>query len=307
MTNTAEAIEISRRLVDNVSRALHGKRQAVEYVVTALLAGGHVLIEDVPGVGKTTLARALAASLDLHFRRLQLTSDLLPADVLGGSVFERDTNQFRFVPGPIFTNVLLADEINRTSPRTQSALLEAMAEGQVSIEGTTHSLEKPFFVIATQNPDEYHGTYALPESQLDRFLIKIGLGHPSPEIERELLSSRTAADPVAALESVVSNKQLLAAQAAVDDVKTTDELLDYLHALISGTRETTRFVRGASTRAALALVRAVRAFALVKGRDYATPDDVFDLAMPVLAHRLGATVDAGPALRSLLETLPVPA
>jgi MoxR-like ATPase len=306
--------EIARRLVDNVSTVLRGKQRAVELAVAALLARGHLLVEDVPGVGKTTLARSLARSVGVSFRRIQFTSDLMPADVLGGSVFEQRTSEFVFRPGPIFTQVLLADEINRTTPKTQSALLEAMAERQVSIEGTTHPLDEPFFVIATQNPEEFYGTYPLPESQLDRFLLRIRIGYPPPEIEREVIRGHAGDDPLVVPE-VVSREQLLAAQAAVDDVERADVLVDYVHDIVLATRESSLLSLGASTRAALAFDRAVRAHALVAGRSYATPDDVQALAVAVLAHRVRALAhhdaesdraDAEAVIEEIVGNIPVP-
>jgi MoxR-like ATPase len=302
----------TRTLVDHVGAVLRGKRDVVQLAVTALLAGGHVLVEDVPGVGKTTLARALAASLGLDFRRLQFTSDLMPSDVLGGNVYDPTTGAFRFRPGPVFTQLLLADEINRTTPKTQSALLEVMDERQVSVEGETHRLGDPFFVLATQNPDDFYGTYPLPESQLDRFLVRLRIGYPSPAVERALLRERDGRDPVAQLERCWSIEDLAAAREAVDAVRVDDAVVGYLHDLVLATREAPGLTLGASTRAALALERAVRAHALVQSREYATPDDVQALAIPVLAHRVRTTGDpldrslAEAAIRDLLQSLPVP-
>ena len=302
----------TRRLIQHVGTVLRGKDDVVRLAVTALLAGGHVLVEDVPGVGKTTLARALAASLGLEFRRLQFTSDLMPADVLGGNVYDPTSGTFRFRPGPVFTQLLLADEINRTTPKTQSALLEVMDERQVSVEGETHRLGEPFFVLATQNPDDFYGTYPLPESQLDRFLVRLRIGYPAPEVERALLRDRDGSDPVARLGRCWSLEDLTVARAAVDEVRVDDAVVDDLPALVLATREAPRLTLGASTRAALALERAVRAHALVQSRDYATPDDVQTLAVPVLAHRVRTTGDpldrtlAEAAIRELLQTIPVP-
>lgn len=303
--------ETALRIVDSVGRALRGKRESVELAVVALLARGHVLVEDVPGVGKTTMARALARSLGLSYRRLQFTSDLMPADVLGGSVFHRERGEFIFKRGPVFTQILLADEINRTTPKTQSALLEAMGEGQVSVDGETHQLPDPFLVIATQNPLDFYGTFPLPESQLDRFLVRFSLGHPPREVERQLLAERVHGDPVAALEAAITTDELHAAQAAVDGVRLDEQVLDYLHAIVVATRESALVEVGASTRAALAYVRAARARALVQGREFATPDDVKSLAVPVLAHRLrigegDQRDEAGRILRDLLAGIPVP-
>ncbi|HEX5657512.1 MAG TPA: MoxR family ATPase [Polyangiales bacterium] len=307
------AIRVARALVDNVGHVLQGKREAVELAVTALLARGHLLVEDVPGVGKTTLARALASSIGVGFTRLQFTSDLMPADVLGGNVLEGGA--FRFRPGPVFTHVLLADEINRTTPRTQSALLEAMDEQRVSIDGVTHTLEQPFFVLATQNPEEFYGTYPLPESQLDRFLLRIHVGYPAHDVERQILLSRRGRDPTEGLPTVASKEDLLAAQAVVDEVRVEDDVIDYLHKIVLATRQTKLLALGASTRGALAFERALRARALVAGRTYVTPDDVQALAVHALAHRVRVAGlhdsgvgrhDAERVIRELLSELPVP-
>jgi MoxR-like ATPase len=311
--------EVAARIVSNVGRVLEGKRDVVSLAVVALLARGHLLIEDVPGVGKTTLARALAKSVGVAFKRLQFTSDLMPADVLGGSVLESGAKdgsaRFVFRPGPVFTNVLLADEINRTTPRTQSALLEAMDERRVSLDGQTHPLDEPFFVVATQNPEEFHGTYPLPESQLDRFLLRLRVGYPPPEVERLVLARRRGEDPTDALEAVCTREELLAAQHSVDRVRVDDAVLDYLHALVLSTRRSPLLELGASTRAALALERATRAHALVDGRTFALPDDVRAVAIATLAHRVRpagaregmAVAHAGErVLRELLADLPVP-
>ncbi|MBO6934669.1 MAG: MoxR family ATPase [Deltaproteobacteria bacterium] len=305
--------DLPTRLTAAIGKALRGKDEVVQLAVVTLLARGHLLIEDVPGVGKTTLARAVAACVGLTFRRLQFTSDLMPTDVLGGNVFDRDKGEFVFRPGPVFTQLLLADEINRTTPRTQSALLEAMDEGRVSIDGVTHALEDPFFVIATQNPQDFHGTYPLPESQLDRFLIRTEIGYPPPEVERAVLETRRRdGDPIAALEAIVTLEELRAAQAQVDEIRVEPLLIDYLHDLVLATRKSSLIEIGASTRAALALERAVRARALVEGRDHVLPDDVKALAEPVLAHRIRPVVsnegrgDAKRAIRSVVDELSVP-
>jgi len=307
------AADLPTRLTAAVGKALRGKDDVVQLAVVTLLARGHLLIEDVPGVGKTTLARALAACVGLTFRRLQFTSDLMPTDVLGGNVFDRDKGEFVFRPGPVFTQLLLADEINRTTPRTQSALLEAMDEGRVSIDGVTHALEDPFLVIATQNPQDFHGTYPLPESQLDRFLIRTEIGYPPPEVERAVIESRRKeGDPIEALEATVTLEELRAEQARVDEIRVEPLLIDYLHDLVLATRKSPLIEIGASTRAALALERAVRARALVEGRDHVLPDDVKALAEPVLAHRIRPIVssdgrgDAKRAIRSVLDELSVP-
>jgi MoxR-like ATPase len=309
------AVRVAQALVDNVGRALSGKREVVELAVTCLLARGHLLVEDVPGVGKTTLARGLSRSLGLPFTRLQFTSDLMPADVLGGSVLEPHTGTFRFRRGPVFTHVLLADEINRTTPRTQSALLEAMEERRVSIDGETHALEEPFFVVATQNPEEFYGTYPLPESQLDRFLLRLQVGYPGADVERQILRTRRGADPVESLSSVVTRDELLESQAEVDRVHVTDELVDYLHAIVLATRQSRLISLGVSTRGALSFERAVRAHALVKGRGFVSPDDVQSLAIATLCHRVrlagqhdaqSTRHDSARVLRDIIEALPVP-
>lgn len=309
------AMRLAHALVENVGKVLTGKREAVELAITTLLARGHLLVEDVPGVGKTTLARALARSLGVDFTRLQFTSDLMPADVLGGNVLDPASGTFKFRPGPVFTHLLLADEINRTTPRTQSALLEAMDERRVSIDGQTYKLEQPFFVIATQNPEEFYGTYPLPESQLDRFLLRIHVGYPAAEVERQILRNRRGQDPTEAISAVATKEELLHAQRVVDDVHVDDDVIDYLHAIVMATRETKLLALGASTRGALAFERAVRARALVLGRTYATPDDVQSLAVYALAHRVRVAGmhdtavgrnDAERVIRELLTKLPVP-
>jgi MoxR-like ATPase len=314
-SSATAAVEVARRIVDNVGQVLEGKREVVELAVSALLARGHLLIEDVPGVGKTTLARALAASIGVEFRRLQFTSDLMPADVLGGNVYSQQKGEFSFRRGPVFTNVLLADEINRTTPKTQSALLEAMDERRVSLDGHTHVLEEPFFVLATQNPEEFFGTYPLPESQLDRFLMRVRIGYPPEDVERAVIARRRKHDPVADLNAVVDRRDLMSAQAAVDRVRVSDDVIEYLHQLILATRSSPLLSIGASTRAAIALERAVRACALTDGRSYATPDDVKNVAVAVLAHRVrpSGSRDGSPAhadgeriVRDLLGSLPVP-
>lgn len=303
------------RIIKNVGRALAGKPAEVELAVVALIGGGHLLVEDVPGVGKTTLARALAKSVGLNFRRLQFTSDMMPSDVLGGSIFDQRSGEFDFRPGPVFTNVLLADEINRTTPKTQSALLEAMGERRVSIDGVTRKLDAPFFVVATQNPLDSYGTYPLPDSQLDRFFIRLHLGYPPREAEREVLGRRKGLDPVEDLETVVEKDELLRTQAAVDDVRSEDPVVDYVHELVLATRESSLLSLGISTRAALAFERAARTFALVRGRDYTTPDDVKAVAVAALSHRVragrvagdvGERADATRIVRDLLASVPVP-
>ncbi len=308
------ATQVSQRLVQNIAQVVRGKEEVIKLATVSLLARGHLLLEDVPGVGKTTLARALAASVGVSFRRLQCTSDLMPTDVLGGNVYNQSKGTFEFRPGPVFTQVLLADEVNRTTPKTQSALLEAMDERQVSIDGETHTLEEPFFVVATQNPQEFYGTYPLPESQLDRFLVRLSIGYPPPGVEREVLNRR-GGDPVQQLEPVMTALELRHVQQAVDAVRVDDSILDYLHRIIIATRTTPLLAVGVSTRGGLGFERAVRARALVEGRSYVLPDDVQALASPVLAHRVkvsggvaGTAVrdDAQRVIRELLTVVAVP-
>ena len=280
-----------RELEQNVATVLLGKPEPIRLAVVALLAEGHVLIEDAPGVGKTVLAKALARCLDCKFRRLQLTPDLLPSDILGSSVFLPNRGEFEFRPGPIFTNVLLADEINRTSPRTQSALLEAMNEGQVSVDGQTYPLEAPFFVLATQNPFEYEGTYPLPENELDRFMLCIEVGYPEREVERRVVTAHRNGEPVEKLRPVLSVEQLRELQAAVRAVRVDESINDYLLEIVDRTRKHEDLSLGVSTRGAITLFRAVQGLAFAEGRDYAVPDDLKRLAVPVLAHR---TICRGP-------------
>jgi MoxR-like ATPase len=315
-TGSDPALGAVERLRDNVASALKGKGQAVDLALTALIAGGHVLIEDVPGVGKTTLARALAQSIDGTFRRIQFTSDLLPSDITGTSVYLQDRAEFEFRRGPIFANVVLADEINRTTPKTQSSLLEAMNEGQVSVDGTTHPLPAPFIVAATQNPHEYYGTYPLPESQLDRFMLRIRIGYPEEGVERRIVGSAGERDPVQSLRPVASCEQVRALQRAVDEVRVDETLLDYLMEIVAATRASSLVELGLSTRGAMMLHRAARAHAMVKGRSYCLPDDVKGLVVPVAAHRIvpaghrdGSLADRDQTeriLRDILEALPVP-
>jgi MoxR-like ATPase len=283
MTNSAVSLS---KLRENVALAYRGARRAVDLLLTALLSRGHVLIEDVPGVGKTTLARALGRSLSLEFRRIQFTSDTLPADVLGISVFHAKSDRFEFHPGPIFANVVLADEINRATPKTQSALLEAMNEGAVTVESERRTLPQPFMVVATQNPVEYLGTYPLPESQMDRFLLRLTLGYPEAEEEKMLLRRGGTERVLAAIPAVLGPEQVIALQDETERVAVSESLLDYLHALVRATRSTAELRLPVSTRGAQALFRAVQAYALLQGRAFATPDDAQAVAEAVLAHRI---------------------
>jgi len=274
------------RLRTNLEKAFLGKGEVVQLALTALLAEGHILIEDVPGVGKTLLAKAMARSLDCTFHRIQFTPDLLPSDLIGTSVYHQSTGEFRFHPGPLFAQVVLADEINRATPRTQSALLEAMSERQITLDGKSHPLGPPFLVLATQNPFEFEGTYPLPESQLDRFLIRVQIGYPAREAEREILTQHRAGEPVDSLKAVVAPEEVLALQRAARRVRFDDKLSEYLLNILERTRTTPEVSLGASTRAGLALYRAAQAWALVQSRTYVIPDDIKRLSIPVLAHRL---------------------
>jgi MoxR-like ATPase len=279
-----------------VNRVLLGKPRQVKLAFTCLVAGGHLLLEDVPGVGKTTLAHALAATFSLEFQRVQFTSDLLPSDIIGVSVYERESGQFRFHPGPIFTGLLLADEINRASPKTQSALLEAMAENQVTIDGHTHALAKPFFVVATQNPLDLNGTFPLPDSQLDRFMLRLSLDYPDAAAERALLTGNDRRDLLAQLGAQLDGAGLLALHRQAQTVTASSALLDYLQALLAASRRHPDIRVGLSPRAGLALLGAARAWALLSGRSHVLPEDLQALFVPLAAHRLlparGANSDA---------------
>lgn len=273
-------------LEEQVGRVLLGKPEPIRLTVVALLAGGHILIEDTPGVGKTSLAKAVARSVDCVFARIQFTPDLLPSDILGANIYKTVTGEFEFRKGPIFTNILLADEINRTTPRTQSALLEAMSEKQVSIDGTTYVLERPFFVIATQNPFEFEGTYPLPENQLDRFMICTSIGFPDRSVEMEVLKSHRNGEAVDTLKPIMSHDQLSQLKQDVLSVEVDDSINDYILDIIEATRTDDDLELGVSTRGALTLYRAVQAMALIENRKFVIPDDVKRLAVPVLAHRV---------------------
>jgi MoxR-like ATPase len=301
---------------ENIARVIKGKPWAIEMAIVSLLARGHLLLEDVPGVGKTTLAHSLARSLDCSFKRIQFTSDLLPSDIVGISIFNRQKQVFEFMPGPIFANIVLADEINRTTPKTQSSLLEAMSEAQISVDNETYPLSQPFMVIATQNPSEYHGTFPLPESQLDRFLMRLRIGYPAPEEEKKVLDRPHALHPVEDLQPVASSPDVLDLQAQVDKILMEESLMDYLLAIVLATRQSDLLSLGVSTRGSLALSRAAKALALVRGRTYCLPDDIKELAPVVLSHRIMVNRSQGlrhwnfeqaeQIVHDLVESVPVP-
>jgi MoxR-like ATPase len=315
MPAQSQDLQLIHALRRNIESVIIGKPDVVRLTVTCLLARGHVLLEDVPGIGKTALARATSRSVSCLFRRLQFTPDLLPSDVTGLSVFDPDKKEFAFKKGPVFANILLADEINRATPRTQSALLEAMNEQRVSVDGTTHQLPAPFMVIATQNPLEFTGTYPLPESQLDRFLMTLRMGYPTAEEERAILISRRAADPVDALQPVLSAEELNRLADRVNEVRLDDALAGYIVDIVQRTRADRNLLAGVSTRGGIHLSRAARAHALVEGRDFATPDDVKAVAAAVMTHRVierrarGAgegRQSAVQIIRKILQEAPVP-
>jgi len=303
-------------LHDNIERVICGKSEAVTLAMVTLLARGHLLIEDVPGVGKTTLAHSFARSLNCSFKRIQFTSDLLPSDIIGLSVFNQHSREFEFRAGPVFANIVLADEINRTTPKTQSSLLEAMNDAQVSVENHTHPLPRPFMVIATQNPVEYQGTFPLPESQLDRFLIRIHMGYPDAEDEKRILTARRIVGRADEIGPVLTAEEVLALQEEAGRVTMDDALTDYLMAIVTATRSRPDLDLGVSTRGAVFLYRAAQAMALVEGRTYCLPDDVKRLVIPVFAHRIVVnpgieafgrrTDDAKDILTEILDHVPVP-
>jgi MoxR-like ATPase len=299
-----------------IERVIRGKSETVKFALIALLARGHLLIEDVPGIGKTTLANAIAKALELSFQRIQFTSDLLPSDVIGLSVYNQKTGDFEWKAGPIFSNIVLADEINRATPKTQSALLEAMAEEQVTVEGVSRRLPLPFVVIATQNPAEHHGTYPLPESQLDRFMLRLQIGYPSVDDEKTILRDREVRDPLEHLDSVMSREDVVELQQSVTTVKVDDVLLDYLLQIVDATRKSDSLELGISPRGTLSLFRSAQALAFIEGRDYCIADDIKRLVLPVFAHRLivnarsaglrSHTREAEQILRDILEKTAVP-
>jgi len=312
--DAAQVHELGGRIVDELERAVYGKRDALELILLALLADGHVLIEDLPGVGKTLTARSFAEVCELDFARVQFTPDLMPGDVTGGSIFDQSTASFTFVPGPVFTNILLADEINRAPAKTQAALLEAMEERQVTLEGETRLLAAPFLVFATENPIEYEGTYPLPEAQLDRFLVRISLGYPAGTDERNLLLARAQRGRErVALTTLCDRAELLRMQAVVESIHVSEPVAEYAVAIARATRESPQLLVGASPRGSLALMKLARAAAALDGRDFVKPDDVKRVAVPALAHRLTLApevwvqrVDPEEIVRSIIGTVPAP-
>ncbi len=312
----ADAVEKIERLQSAIETVIRGKREAVRLGIVTLLAGGHLLIEDVPGVGKTTLAHALARALHCSFQRIQFTSDLLPSDVIGLSIYNQHTGVFEWKPGPIFANVVLADEINRTTPKTQSALLEAMAERHVTAEGVTHPLPSPFVVVATQNPIEHHGTYPLPESQLDRFMLRLRIGYPAIDDERQILRDREYSDPLDDLRPVMTAEEIIELQQRVADVAVDDALIEYLMRIVAATRDSEMLDLGVSPRATLSLFRAAQALALTEERSYCIPDDIKRLVLPVFAHRILVSTryassmrrseEAEAVLTEIMKTVSVP-
>lgn len=316
MSNIKEINENIQHLLDNIEKVIIGKSDVIRKVLVALLARGHLLIEDVPGVGKTTLAQSLSQSLDLLFKRIQFTSDILPTDITGVSIYDQKNGEFKFRQGPLFANLVLADEINRAAPKAQSALLEAMNDNQVSVDNITHKLPEPFMVIATQNPAEYYGTYPLPESQLDRFMMKIKMGYPSQSHEKQMLIEKGNGFKNISIKPVLDKKNLIEMQKMVEKVKIEDSLMNYMMTIITATRESKHLGLGVSPRGGIIFQRAVRANALLKKQDYATPDDFKELAVPILAHRVIVNTrhgsnqrryeDAEIIIQEIVNSIPVP-
>jgi MoxR-like ATPase len=305
-----------KKLHDNIEQVIKGKSDVIKLAIVTLLARGHLLIEDVPGVGKTTLAHCLARSLDSSFRRIQFTSDLLPSDIIGVSVYNQQRQEFEFRPGPLFSNIILADEINRTTPKTQSSLLEAMNDAQVSVDSKTYPLPQPFMVVATQNPMEYQGTYPLPESQLDRFMMRLRIGYPSEADEKKILQTPQSLQPAEGIKPVLTGPEVTKLQSQVTQVRVDESLVGYLLAIVTATRQSDRLGLGASTRAAMSLYKAAQALASAEGRDYCLPDDFKYLAPFVLSHRViingrfdafgRRSQDAEQIILELMDEIPVP-
>ena len=310
----SEIRKLAEEVKVNISKVLVGRDDTIDLVLTSMLCGGHVLLEDVPGVGKTMLAKCLAKSIDCEFKRVQFTPDLLPSDITGINYFDQKQGEFIFRPGPLFSNIVLADEINRATPRTQSSLLECMEEGQVTVDGDTRKLKKPFFVIATQNPVETRGTFPLPEAQLDRFFMRIRMGYPSVQQGREILQRIRSSDPITALKTVASGETVNAAQASFSIVKVSDAVEQYIINIVEATRHDEKISLGVSPRGSIALMRAAQVNAILDGRDFVMPDDVKKIAVPVLAHRLilkghaiaSGTENAEAAIREILKRVAVP-
>lgn len=310
----SEVFEKTNLIKDNLSKILKGKEKVVDLTITTLLSGGHLLIEDVPGVGKTTLAGGLAKSLDLSFQRIQFTSDLLPSDIIGVTIYNDKSKDFEFKEGPIFSNIILADEINRTTPKTQSALLEAMNEKQVSVDRHSHKLPEPFMIMATQNPTDHRGTFDLPESQLDRFTMKIVIGYPDRETELDIIKSPEGHSELDDLNHVVSKDDILKMQQAVENVTITDEIVGFIQEITDKSRKSDQISLGVSPRGSKTMFKSAKAYAIVKGRDYVIPQDIKDISVPVLSHRIIPTVGytdttgeiAASIIEDIVETITVP-